>query len=721
MTKREPRAFMLPDDSQAWVRVPTAAASLRLAAADAGRWLRRLTRDPETRHRLISRLRTAQGRQELGYRGWGRFRARLWTTRSGFFPRTEAHDGFVTAWAGPLVSVVMTVHNQGSEILGAVQSVLDQTFADWELIVWDDGSTRQTTLQLLDELQAQEANDARLSIFSAPNQGVVKARNAGAGVARGAYLVFLDPDDQLQPTYLEKAVCALQSLPDRAVCAPWVRIVGHPEHEMWLTEPLTWPLIRQTNLLPVASVVSASAFRSVGGFRAAMSKGWEDWDLWVRLAAHGYTSVTLPEPLFIYRYSSIEGRDATSARQNEDELKRLIKDVKRISRRPLHVSAPVSIGPVLGSTSRNIPPGVAGTVVFFVPWVIRGGGADRFLLTLVDGLTRSGVTVVVIATEHEVPLNSEDATDTLMGLTPYVYSLPRFLHREDYGAFVTSILADLMEPVIFCMGSPYFYEYLADRSADFWNYPTIDILFNGVGHVARHATVRSRFTGVIAAYDRLAKELVERGIVASTPVVIPVGLPSLPEFHPSTPLQRHPAISRRPTIGWLGRFSPEKRPEWFLELARLLGDRVDCVMAGSGPLLQHCSRVARGLNNVEVLGFIDDPQSFFSRVDLIVITSETEGISVTAMEALQRGIPVVTTAVGGMPELIQDGWNGLLVEAESPADLSLSITRLLDDTDELAALMRRVSVERLPCRFRHDDMVDAYVGLVTGGVGTHGA
>ena len=115
-----------------------------------------------------------------------------------------------TPSGGPRFSVVLPTHNRIKLLREAIDSVIAQTFTDWELIVVDDAS--QTPI-LQDELNEWAGPRARLICLS-PSQGGAGAKSAGASEARGELLAFLDDDDLWEPTYLERADRALRAAPD---------------------------------------------------------------------------------------------------------------------------------------------------------------------------------------------------------------------------------------------------------------------------------------------------------------------------------------------------------------------------------------------------------------------------------------------------------------------------------------------------------------------------
>jgi glycosyltransferase involved in cell wall biosynthesis len=113
----------------------------------------------------------------------------------------------------PRVSVVIPLFNKAASILAAVGSVLRQSYADFELIVVDDGSTDSSASILAG------VGDPRVRLIAQANAGPGAARNRGLGEARGEYVAFLDADDEWEPGFLELAVAALDGDPE---CGAWV-------------------------------------------------------------------------------------------------------------------------------------------------------------------------------------------------------------------------------------------------------------------------------------------------------------------------------------------------------------------------------------------------------------------------------------------------------------------------------------------------------------------
>lgn len=199
----------------------------------------------------------------------------------------------------PTVSVVVPAYNAAAFVRRAVDSVLAQTWADCELLVVDDGSTDGT----LDVLAAYRD---RLRVLTQANAGPAAARNHGLRAARGRYVAFLDADDWWLPAKLERQVELLESRPEIGFCSTATRVVteaGDPAGD-WPCAGIDGSLLETLFVRSAAVSGSTSGvlarrelLMDVGGFDEAL-RGFEDPDLWIRLAARtGYACI--PEPLTV--------------------------------------------------------------------------------------------------------------------------------------------------------------------------------------------------------------------------------------------------------------------------------------------------------------------------------------------------------------------------------------------------------------------------------------
>ena len=198
----------------------------------------------------------------------------------------------------PTVSIVIPCYNLGAYLPETLESVRRQTRGDWEAIVVNDGSTDDTADRVKEAFRRY--GDPRFRYLEQPNRGLPAARNAGIERARGRYILPLDADDLLEPTFLEQTVEVLEAFPEFGIVYTHLRAFGS---EQWEAACPPWHPCRLLvqNRLPYASLYRREVWESTGGYDPAMREGYEDWDFWVTAAERGWRATCVPRPLFLYR------------------------------------------------------------------------------------------------------------------------------------------------------------------------------------------------------------------------------------------------------------------------------------------------------------------------------------------------------------------------------------------------------------------------------------
>jgi len=217
--------------------------------------------------------------------------------------------------ATPCVSVVVPCYKQAEYLREAIDSIVAQTFTDWELIIVDDGSP-DNTADVAEKLIKLHP-DRSMCLLRKSNGGVSDARNVGIADARGAYILPLDADDMIQPTMLEKTVLMLDSRPDIAIAYTDITHFGAVERTVEASEfdPAKIPYNNQLNC---CSLYRREAWERCGGYRS-MHVGYEDWDFWVACVAAELRAARVAESLVLYRVKEVS-RD-TVAVSHDSELR----------------------------------------------------------------------------------------------------------------------------------------------------------------------------------------------------------------------------------------------------------------------------------------------------------------------------------------------------------------------------------------------------------------
>jgi glycosyltransferase involved in cell wall biosynthesis len=197
------------------------------------------------------------------------------------------------------VSIIIPCYNYARFLPDAVRSVVAQTFQSWEIIIVDDGSN-DDTIDIARRLMAQYP-DRRIRLFHQPNQGLAATRNTGASYAAGEYVLFLDADDMLAPTLLERTTAVLREHPAVGFVYTGMRLFGRDEHD-WPSVAYNRRILALEDYVLVHSLVRRSAWEQVGGFDTVhFPDSFEDWDFWLRLGAAGWQGWHVNELLVLYR------------------------------------------------------------------------------------------------------------------------------------------------------------------------------------------------------------------------------------------------------------------------------------------------------------------------------------------------------------------------------------------------------------------------------------
>lgn len=199
----------------------------------------------------------------------------------------------------PVFSVVIPTYNRAKIISRAIQSILNQTFGEFELVIVDDGSIDGTGEVI------KQINDPRLCYFRQENRGVSAARNAGVKSARGKYIAFLDSDDEALPEWLKHFANSFGAGEAGVVCAG-VKVANAKEHDetVWLPRNRGPVYDNQTCLfLSGAFAIRREIFEAVGGYAEGLAYG-ENSELGLRLVSYctnkSLRIANIAKPLVVY-------------------------------------------------------------------------------------------------------------------------------------------------------------------------------------------------------------------------------------------------------------------------------------------------------------------------------------------------------------------------------------------------------------------------------------
>lgn len=212
----------------------------------------------------------------------------------------------------PLVSVIIPCYNDGAYLSEAVASVRDQTWKETEIIVIDDGSDDPETIQVIQDLPFSRKN-----VLHTSHIGPAAARNRGIEAASGSYILPLDADDRIEPSYIEKALKILRSDDKIGAVFCHADLFGEVEGPWELPEySLKNELL--DNCVFVTALFRKSDWQTIGGFCEDFHAGMEDYDFWLSLLESGKEIRQLPEVLFHYRIK--KGSRTDLFQENYDDV-----------------------------------------------------------------------------------------------------------------------------------------------------------------------------------------------------------------------------------------------------------------------------------------------------------------------------------------------------------------------------------------------------------------
>lgn len=185
--------------------------------------------------------------------------------------------------ADPLVSVLMPVFNGERYVRQAVDSVLAQTYKNFELVVVDDGSTDKSA-----EIVEATGDERVRVVRKAENSGLAAARNTALDEARGEYIAWLDSDDKARPRRFEAQARLLETRPDVGLCGSWVETFGLGQRRRWRypteSAELKCRLLFDDPFATSSVMLRKAALESAGGRFDMAFPPAEDYELWERIS-----------------------------------------------------------------------------------------------------------------------------------------------------------------------------------------------------------------------------------------------------------------------------------------------------------------------------------------------------------------------------------------------------------------------------------------------------
>jgi glycosyltransferase involved in cell wall biosynthesis len=203
----------------------------------------------------------------------------------------------------PIVSVSIPCFNYGCYLDECIDSVLVQSFQNFEIIIVDDASNDALTTKVL---TSQEAKDSRIRIIRHSfNMGIAAARNTGVRYSRGDYIVSFDADNVMLHEFL---TCHLDTLCNSATGFAGF-VYGNcekfgEESRVVNRKPYSFKNLLRKNNIDCCALYRRKHWEELQGYKEVLRDGLEDWEFWINMAKHGYHGVHIDKVLFRYRAHS---------------------------------------------------------------------------------------------------------------------------------------------------------------------------------------------------------------------------------------------------------------------------------------------------------------------------------------------------------------------------------------------------------------------------------
>jgi len=241
----------------------------------------------------------------------------------------------------PKVSVIIPTYNRADLLPRAIDSVLNQTYQDFELIIVNDGSIDNTE----DIVKRFQKKDKRIQYIKYDkNRGPSEARNTGMKIAKGKYVAFLDSDDEWLENKLEKQLDVFKN-PQINVVTCWAYWVNEIKNKTsiytvpYFDDPLPY-ILKENYILssPSGVILKKNVIEKIGFFDSSLRIA-QDWDYWMRIIENGYNFYVIPQPLLKYFFRKENLTNSTSNFEKAQNIEKIFQKHKQYYKKYSYIYA----------------------------------------------------------------------------------------------------------------------------------------------------------------------------------------------------------------------------------------------------------------------------------------------------------------------------------------------------------------------------------------------
>lgn len=570
----------------------------------------------------------------------------------------------------PLISVIVPFYNSEKFIEQTIKSILNQTFPSYEILIIDDGSTNKIALEKLEQIKEL---DKRIKVFHKQNEGLATTRDYGASKSNehARYLMFIDDDDLIEPTFLECGFWTLETNKDAAWA--YSDSLGFGSIEYTWNKYFSSEKMKKENDLISAALVRKTDFFLVNGYNLKEKAVNEDWNFWLKLLS----KEKFPVHISFYGewYRRKENGELQRSRENKERSLEIINNTAKGVTKEIKAKQYPYYNynyELIEDNLKNIeiPKRINKkdtiNILFIIPWMVTGG-ADLFNLSLVKGLNKERYEITILSTEpNENVLRQEFENNENVR----VYDLTSFLDKRYWVAFVNYIIQKENINLIFNSNSKTGYSMLPYIKSMYPEIPILDYVhmeewYNRNGGYSRYSSMYNSIIDKTMVCNGNSKKILEEHFKRNSDEVqtVYIGVDEEkfnPDKYNKEELEQKylGGKTNKKIISFICRISEQKRPLLFLEIIKKLKEKrqdFKVLVVGDGNLLGKMKEKAKKMNLLEdiiFLGEIKNTEEIYKISNVTVNCSLKEGLALTSYESLSMNVPIVSSDVGGQKELI---------------------------------------------------------------------
>ena len=570
----------------------------------------------------------------------------------------------------PLISVIVPFYNSEKFIEQTIKSILNQTFPSYEILIIDDGSTNKMALEKLEQIKEL---DKRIKVFHKQNEGLATTRDYGASKSdeHAKYLMFIDDDDLIEPTFLECGFWTLETNKDAAWA--YSDSLGFGSIEYTWNKYFSSEKMKKENDLISAALVRKTDFFLVNGYNLKEKAVNEDWNFWLKLLS----KEKFPVHISFYGewYRRKENGELQRSRENKEKSLEIINNTAKGVTKEIKAKQYPCYNynyELIEDNLKNIeiPKRINKkdtiNILFIIPWMVTGG-ADLFNLSLVKGLNKERYEITIISTEpNENVLRQEFENNENVR----VYDLTSFLDKRYWVAFVNYIIQKENINLIFNSNSKTGYSMLPYIKSMYPEIPILDYVhmeewYNRNGGYSRYSSMYNSIIDKTMVCNENSKKILEEHFKRNSDEVqtVYIGVDEEkfnPDRYNKEELEKKYLgdTTNKKIISFICRISEQKRPLLFLEIIKKLKEKrkdFKVLVVGDGNLLGKMKEKAKKMNLLEDIiffGEIKNTGEIYKISNVTVNCSLKEGLALTSYESLSMNVPIVSSDVGGQKELI---------------------------------------------------------------------